>query len=184
MVNLKHSLTKLLWIDLEMTGLDPKKDIILEIAALVTDLNLNVLDTYECLIKHDKDKVQRLLNANSWYREQVPENQAVFLKSSNSAKDLIEVEKELVGFVTKNFGKNPATLAGNSVHFDRTFIKQYWPKFDKLLHYRILDVSSWKIIMNNKYRVEFSKKNTHRAIDDIHESISELRFYLDYFDKK
>lgn len=183
MTNKKPSLTKLLWVDLEMTGLDPKKDVILEVAILITDLNFQILDTYEALIKHDKNTVEKLLNANRWYREQVPENQALFLKSSDKAKDLNEVENELIEFIAKNFNNEIVTLAGNSVHFDRTFIKQYWPKLDKLLHYRIMDVSSWKIIMNNKYNIEFPKKNTHRALDDIYESIAELKFYLDWFDK-
>lgn len=183
MVDLKPKLTKLLWMDLEMTGLNPKKDIILEVAALITDFDFNVLDTYETRIKHDQDKVKKLLNANSWYSEQVPENKELFLKTSDNAMDLGEVEDQLIQFVNKNFGNKTVTLAGNSVHFDRNFIRQYWPEFDKLLHYRILDVSSWKIVMNNKYDVELPKANTHRALDDIGESISELRFYLDWFNK-
>lgn len=184
MANIKTPIYKLLWVDLEMTGLDPKKDIILEIAALITDFDFKVLDTYETRIKHNQDKVEELLNANSWYREQVPENKELFLKQSNSSKSLTEVEDELIEFVFKNFGDETITLAGNSVHFDRNFIKEYWPKFNKLLYYRILDVSSWKIIMNNKYNIEFSKKNTHRALGDIYESIAELKFYLNFFDKK
>jgi oligoribonuclease len=182
MATLKTKPSKLLWVDLEMTGLDPKKDVILEIAALVTDFDFKILDTYEARIKHDSQKVEKLLSENVWYQEQVPENRDEFLKSSGEAKSLAKVEEELIKFVSKNFPDEPATLAGNSVHFDRTFIKVYWPKFDKLLHYRILDVSSWKIIMNIKYNVDFMKKNTHRALDDIRESINELKFYLDWID--
>jgi oligoribonuclease len=184
MANTKPKLTKLLWVDLEMTGLNPKKDIILEVAALITDFDFKILDTYEARIKHDKDQVEKLLNANSWYRDQVPENRELFLKVSDDAKDLGKVEDQLIQFVRKNFSNETVTLAGNSVHFDRNFIRQYWPAFDKLLHYRILDVSSWKIIMNNKYGVEFPKANTHRALDDIYESIAELKFYLNWFDSR
>lgn len=183
MISTKTPPTKLLWVDLEMTGLDPKKDIILEIAALVTNFDFKVLDTYEARIKHDQDKVEELLNANSWYREQVPENKELFLKQSDDARSLTKVEDDLIEFVTKNFGTETITLAGNSVHFDKTFIKEYWPRFNELLHYRVLDVSSWKIIMNTRYNIEYSKKNTHRALDDILESIAELKFYLDWFDR-
>ena len=183
MANIKTPLTKLLWVDLEMTGLDPKKDIILEIAALITDFDFKVLDTYGARVKHAQDRVEELLNANSWYREQVPENKELFLKPSENAKSLLQVEDELIEFVTKNFGDETMTLAGNSVHFDKTFIEQYWPRLNRLLHYRVLDVSSWKIIMNAKYNIEYPKNNTHRALDDILESIAELKFYLDWFDQ-
>ena len=184
MVNLKTPPTKLFWVDLEMTGLDPKNDIILEVDAIVTDFNFKILDSYEARIKHDKAKVEKLLSANSWYQKQVPQNRDEFLKNSSDAKSLNEVEDELIEFITKNFAGEAATLAGNSVHFDRTFMKPYWPKLDKMLHYRILDVSSWKIIMNTKFGVEFPKKSTHRALDDIRESIAELKFYLDWFESK
>src|ERR1019366_1980883 len=92
-------------------------------------------------------------------------------------------EEELINFLSSHFGSEPAILAGNSIHTDRTFIKQYFPKFDLKLHYRMVDVSSWKVIMNSKFGVVFDKDATHRAFDDIQASIAELQFYLDWFNK-
>jgi oligoribonuclease len=173
--------TKLLWVDLEMTGLDPNKDLILEVAAEITDLNFKTLGSYEARVKHDKDKLVKLLKANTWYRDEFPENRDDFLNTLEFAKESKIVENELVVFLEQFFGSEPAILAGNSIHNDRNFIKQYWPTFDMKLHYRMLDVSSWKIIMNTKFNAVFEKNSTHRAFDDIQASIAELQYYLDWF---
>ena len=174
--------TKFLWVDLEMTGLDPTKDLILEIAAEVTDLNFKTLASYETRIKHDKKKVIELLHANIWFRE-YPENRDDFVKNLDKGKPSAQVEAELVAFVSENFGNEPAILAGNSIHNDRNFMKFYWPELDLKLHYRMLDVSAWKIIMESKYGLKFEKKGAHRAFDDIQASIAELQYYLDWFSK-
>ena len=86
--------------------------------------------------------------------------------------------RELAEFIKANFGDEPAVLAGNSIHNDRRFIKKWWPEVDGLLHYRMLDVSSWKLVLQGKYGVPFEKQETHRAAADIRESIAELQFYL------
>jgi oligoribonuclease len=172
--------TKFLWVDLEMTGLDPTRDLILEVAAEVTDLDFKTLASYEARVKHDKKKVAELLQANIWYRE-VPENRDDFLNNLESGKTSELVESELIDFVTKHFGNEPAILAGNSIHNDRNFIKSYWPSLDLKLHYRMLDVSAWKIVMESKYGLKFEKKGAHRAFDDIQASIAELQYYLDWF---
>ena len=173
--------TKLLWVDLEMTGLDPLKDVILEIAAEVTDFNFKTIASYEARIKHDRDKVIKLFAANNWYRDTVPENRDSFLASLDKSKDSDQVEQELIEFVHKHFGNEHAILSGNSIHNDRQFIKQWWPGLDLKLHYRMLDVSAWKIVMQGKYAVIFNKNSTHQAFDDIQASIAELQFYLDWF---
>jgi len=176
--------TKLLWVDLEMTGLNPTKDVILEVAAEVTDFNFKTLGNYESRVKHDRQTVISLFQANNWYRDEFPENRDDFLKTLDSAKPNDQVEGELVEFVTEHFGSEPAILAGNSIHNDRNFIKFWWPAFDLKLHYRMLDVSAWKVLMNAKYNISFDKNNNHRAFDDIQASIAELQFYLDWFSKE
>ncbi len=175
--------TKLLWVDLEMTGLDPTNDVIIEIAAEVTDINFKTLANYEARVKHDREKLTALFEANPWYRDTMHENMEDFLKTLDSAKPSDQVESELIDFVTQNFGNEPAVLAGNSIHNDRNFIKFWWPKFDDKLHYRMLDVTSWKLIMETKFNVSFEKKQTHRAFDDIQASVAELQYYLEWFDK-
>jgi oligoribonuclease len=173
--------TKLLWVDLEMTGLDSTKDVILEVGAEVTDFNFKTLGTYEARVRHDKKLVVPLFQANNFYRDQVPENRDDFLRTLDSAKPSEQVEQELIDFTTSHFGNEPAILAGNSIHNDRNFIKFWWPAFDLKLHYRMLDVSSWKTIMETKLGTSFEKKGTHRAFDDIQASIAELQYYLEWF---
>jgi len=175
--------TKLLWVDLEMTGLNPKKDLVVEIAAEVTDFNFKILDSYEARIKHDKNKLHELFKANPWYQNEFPKNQQTFLNNLDKATMSTIVEKQLIEFVKHNFGSEPAILAGNSIQTDRSFIKQYWPTLDSKLHYRMLDVSSWKLVMNSKFNFEFEKDSNHRAFDDIHASIAELQSYLNWFEK-
>ena len=156
-IDKKAPTTKLFWVDLEMTGLNPTKDVILEVAAEVTDFNFKTLGSYEARVKHDKKTVVPLFQANNFYRDQVPENRDDFLKTLESAKTSEQVEAELVDFTTSHFGNETAILAGNSIHNDRSFIKYWWPAFDLKLHYRMLDVTSWKIVMETKFNTIFEK---------------------------
>jgi oligoribonuclease len=184
MIDLKLSpSTKLLWLDLEMTGLDPQVDRILEVSAQITDYDFNPLATYSARIKNDRAEIAALMQKNDFWAK-FPANRDYFLDSSDSAKPSEQIEAELVALISEQFQSEPAILAGNSVYNDKGFIKQYWPKVEKLLHYRMLDVSSFKILMRSKYGVEYDKKETHRALDDINESIAELKFYIDYFGPK
>lgn len=169
--------TKLLWVDLEMTGLDPVNDVILEIAVEITDFDFNPIASYESRVVQEKARVIERLNTWPWWND-YPENRDDFIQKLNDGKPSSQVEQELVALITEHFGDEPAILAGNSIHNDRNFIKQWWPKFDAKLHYRMLDVSSFKILMQGKYGMEFQKKKAHRAFDDIHESIAELQAYL------
>lgn len=172
--------TKLLWVDLEMTGLEPTKDVILEVAAEVTDFNFKTLESYEAHVKHKRDLVARLLQANIWYRD-YPENRDSFLNGLDSGKPLREIEDELIALVDKHWAGEPAILAGSSIYNDRLFIKQWMPRLDLKLHYRMLDVSSFKIVMQGKYGKLFEKNDAHRAFDDIQASIAELQHYLEWF---
>lgn len=184
MTDPKHAVpTKLLWVDLEMTGLRPAKDVILEIAAEITDFDFKPLASYESRIAHPQEAVAELMRANPWW-ETVAENRDNFLQGLEGGKSLEQVEDELLALLNAQFGDEPVILAGNSVHMDRQFIDQWWPRVAAKLHYRMLDVTAWKIIMQGKYGQEFPKKETHRAFDDIHESIEELQFYLDQLASK
>lgn len=119
------------------------------------------------------------MKSNAWW-DAYPVNRDDFLDKMEGehAKTLETVEQELMALVRAQFGDEMAVLAGNSIHADRGFIEFHWPGLTKLLHYRMLDVTSWKVVMQGKYGMEYTKKETHRAFDDIHESIEELQYYL------
>ncbi len=169
--------TKLLWVDLEMTGLDVQKDVIIEIAVEVTDcVHFKSLASYEAVIYQDDDK---LAHMNEWAANQHAMS-GLTKRVRSQGKPESEVVHELVSFIKDQFGTEPAILAGNSIHNDRNFIKQWWPDIEQLLHYRMLDVSAFKIVMQGKFGIQFEKKDTHRAFEDIQASIAELQFYLEW----
>jgi len=172
--------TKFLWVDLEMTGLVPEKDVILEVAAEITGTDLETIDSYEARIKSDREVVLNRMRENPWWKD-YPENRDDFINSLQTAKPLEVVEKELIAVIDHHFGKEPAVLAGNSIHSDRAFIKRWMPELDLRLHYRMLDVTSWKMVMQTMHGVEFKKPEVHRAFEDIQASIAELQFYLEWF---
>jgi oligoribonuclease len=174
--------TKLLWVDLEMTGLDANKDVILEVAAEVTDFNFVTLGSYEARVQQPREVVVERMQKNTWWAD-YPANRDDFVEKLAQGKPSQQVEQELVTLVKEHFGDEPAVLAGNSIHNDRNFIKYWWPEFDLKLHYRMLDVSSWKVFMQGRYGEEFEKTNVHRAFDDIQASIAELQYYLEWFKK-
>lgn len=179
----KHAIpTKLLWIDLEMTGLDSTEDVILEVAAEVTDFDFKTLASYEARIRHQPEVVVHRMQKNIWWKD-FPENRDEFVHKLADGKPLHQVEQELIELVKAQFGNEPAVLAGNSIHNDRNFMKHWWPQLDLKLHYRMLDVSSLKVVMQGKYGVEFEKKEVHRAFDDIQASIAELQYYLQWLHK-
>lgn len=182
MLNKNIKPTKFLWVDLEMTGLNPNKDVILEIAAEITNEKLETIDSYEARIKYPKDKIARLMQENDFWK-QYRANREYFLNNSETGKPLESVEKELVDFVTHHFGDEMAILAGNSIHSDKKFIESWMPQLDLRLHYRLLDVTSWKVIMQTMYGIEFEKPEVHRAYEDIQASIAELQYYLEWLSK-
>lgn len=170
--------TKLLWVDLEMTGLSVTEDVILEIAAEITDFDFKTLASYEARVSHPKELVVDRMQKNIWWKE-FPSNRDDFVNNLDNGKTLRQVEQELIALLKEHFGDEPAVLAGNSIHSDRNFMKYWWPELDLKLHYRMLDVSALKVLMQGKYGIEFEKKEVHRAFDDIQASIAELQYYLD-----
>ena len=180
MIDKKAVPTKLLWVDLEMTGLDANQDVILEVAAEVTDFNMVTLASYEARVQQPREVVVDRMQKNNWWAD-FPANRDDFVSKLSSGKPSDQVEQELITLLQEQFGDEPAVLAGNSIHNDRNFIKQWWPAFDLKLHYRMLDVSAWKVFMQGRHGVEFEKKDVHRAFDDIQASIAELQFYLEWF---
>lgn len=169
---------KILWVDLEMTGLNPTKDRILEVAALVTDWDFNELGRFESGVGHEPTAIRLLMDANPWNATH-SENAEALLKLCEASQAEEFVAAKFEEFINNHFAKDePALLAGNSIHMDRQFIRHWWPQVDKRLHYRMLDVSAWKVVMIAKYGVEYEKLERHRAMEDIRESIDELQFYL------
>lgn len=172
---------KVLWIDLEMTGLDPIEDRILEVGAIVTDWDFNEIATYDAAKKVGPNLVAARMKAAPEFWDKFPEVRDALVAQNNSdkAKNGRTVENELLEFVDKHFDKDtPVLLAGNSIHQDRKFIANEWSRLDKRLHYRMLDVSAWKVVFDGKYNKRFAKPEAHRALDDIRGSIQELKYYL------
>ena len=166
--------TKLLWVDLEMTGLDPEQHVILEVAAIVTDFDFNKSASYEAVISQPEEVLGR---ANEWAANQ-HEQSGLLARVRTEGRPEQEVITEFARFITDTFGAEPAVLAGNSIHNDRIFIRKWWPQVEALLHYRMLDVSSWKLVMQGKFGVMFEKADVHLAANDIQASIAELEHYL------
>jgi oligoribonuclease len=173
----KHA--KILWVDLEMTGLDAENDLILEIAAIATDWDFHEIATYQGVIKNEDMSIEERLAANSVFWDANPESKNGLLAQNSEGKDLMEVEDELLAFIDKHFDKDERVLlAGNSIHMDRRFIVAQWSRLDARLHYRMLDVSAWKVVFEGKYGKKFPKPDKHRALDDIRGSMDELKYYL------
>lgn len=175
--------TKFLWLDLEMTGLDVANDVILEVAVEITDVNLQTIATYESRVRQPKEVVLERVQKNVWWQG-YPENRDDFIKNLDGAKPLDVVEREIVALIEKHFGAEPAVLSGNSIHNDRNFIRAHMKELELKLHYRMLDVSSFKVLMQAKYKEVFEKDSAHRAFEDVQASIAELQYYLDWFEAK
>lgn len=170
---------KLLWIDLEMTGLDPEQDKICEVAAIATDMELNQIATYEAVVKVDDQLMRDRMVGEFW--EKNSKSRDALISQNQNGKPIAEVERELLAFIDQHFSsKHPVYLAGNSIHQDRKFIEREMPELNTKLHYRMLDVSAWKIYFENALNKKFTKPENHRALDDINGSIEELKWYLTF----
>lgn len=167
----------LLWIDLEMTGLDPVEDRILEVAAIATDWDFKELGRYRSVKKVGPRLIKKRMVGDFW--EKYSEVREALMAQNETGKNGRAVENELLAFIDAHFAADkPVLLAGNSIHQDRKFIENEWPRLNARLHYRMLDVSAWKVVMSEKYNKKFTKPEAHRALDDIQGSIDELKYYL------
>lgn len=168
---------KLLWIDLEMTGLSPTEDRIMEVAAIATDWNFQEVATYEAVKKVGTNLMKRRMVGEFW--EKYSDVRDTLQLQNTDGKSGRTVENELIAFVDEHFAKDDRiVLAGNSIHQDRKFIENEWPRLNARLHYRMLDVSAWKVVFDGKYKKRFAKPEAHRAMEDIRGSIQELQYYL------
>ncbi len=171
-----------LWVDLEMTGLDPIEDRILEVAAIATDWDFKEIATYEAAVKVGPRLIEKrmLKGPAAEFWNSIPATRDALLAQNIAiGQSARTVENELLVFLDQHFDPAlPVLLAGNSIHQDRKFIDREWPRLAKRLHYRMLDVSAWKVVFEGKYRKKFAKREAHRALDDIRGSIEELQYYL------
>ena len=167
----------LLWIDLEMTGLFPEKDRILEVAGVATGWDLEPKAEMTAVVKVDPELMRERMVGEFW--EKNSESRDGLFAQNEKGKPVAEVEKEILKFVDENF-KGEVFLAGNSIHQDRKFIEREMPELNKRLHYRMFDVSAWKIYFENAKDKKFVKPENHRALDDIRGSIEEMKWYLTF----
>ncbi len=165
-----------LWIDMEMSGLDVNQCRILEVAAIIANEQFQTLESYEAVVFQPPEVLEAM---DEWCKEN--HGKSGLTAAVAKGKPEAVVEQELLALINRHFkAEDRPILCGNSIGQDRKFVDTYWPALAKRLHYRMLDVTSFKIVFNNKYKIEFKKKGSHRALDDIHESMNELAHYLSF----
>lgn len=160
-----------------MTGLDPVEDRILEVAAIATDWDFKEIATYEAVKKVGSRLMKKRMVGEFW--EKYPVVRDALQAQNETGKNGRAVENELLQFIDQHYeAGEPVILAGNSIHQDRKFIENEWPQLNKRLHYRMLDVSAWKVVFEGRYGKKFAKPEAHRAMEDIRGSLQELKYYL------
>lgn len=172
----------LIWVDLEMTGLNVCKDVILEIASVITDSQLNIIEQGPHFIIHQPDEILDAMNKEV---TGMHKKSGLIEQVRKSTITIEKAEQETLAFYKKHCDPNTALLSGNSVWQDKNFLKKYMPSLVDFCYYRILDVTSIKEVVQRWYpddkHNEYKKKETHRALDDILESICELQHFRKYF---
>ena len=174
----------LVWIDMEMTGLDPEKEGIIEIASLVTDGNLNILAEGPDLVIHQPPRLLKAMDA--WNRKQHKKS-GLIEEVEKSKIHLKKAEQLTLHFIQEYCLPKKSPLCGNAIHHDRRFLIKYMPKVHRYLHYRHVDVSTVKDIISRWYPKNKNlpqKTESHRALSDIRESLEELRFYREVYFRK
>jgi oligoribonuclease len=178
-------ITNLLWVDCEFTGLDIEKDALIEVAAIITDFDLNIIsgEPFEIIINPDDNLTPNAIkNMNSFVHDMHIKNGLIADLETGKGVSLENANKQFINFVKSYIpNKYTALLAGNTISSDQKFLKKYMPKVIDHLHYRLVDVSTIKELSKKWYpEIHNPKENhdsTHRAKDDIIDSINELKFY-------
>ncbi len=171
----------LVWMDLEMTGLDPETNRIIEIATIITDSHLHVLAEGPVIAIH---QAQALLDAMDDWNKRTHGETGLIERVNNSPYTERQAEAETLAFIQEFVPCNRSPLCGNSIYQDRRFLRRYMPELEQWFHYRNLDVSTVKELARRWAPAVYdglNKKNTHKALDDIRDSIEELRYYRDHF---
>ncbi|MGK0290129.1 MAG: oligoribonuclease [bacterium] len=172
------SSSNLIWIDLEMNGLDPKEHTIIEIATIVTDSDLNPLFEGPVIaIHHDESVIEKMDEWNLTHHTQ----SGLIDRVRKSTVSLEEAEAKTLDFIQNYVKPKESPLCGNSIGQDKRFLVKYMPKVEDYLHYRVIDVSTIKELCSRWYPSfpKFPKKNSHTALEDIQESILELQYFRD-----
>ena len=171
----------LIWIDLEMTGLDTTKDYIIEIATIVTDSKLNIVAEGPMLAIHQADAIMNAMD--EWNTRQHGQS-GLTERVRNSTLNEAAAERQTLEFLAQHVPQNASPMCGNSICQDRRFLARCMPELERYFHYRNLDVSSIKELVNRwapNIAGGFKKTSTHLALDDTRDSIRELVYYREYF---
>jgi oligoribonuclease len=173
----------LIWIDLEMTGLIPDTDLIIEIATVITDKNLNILAQGPVLAVHQSDAA--LAAMDEWNQTHHGQSGLIDRVKTSTISDA-EAERQTIEFLQQWVPANTSPMCGNSIGQDRRFLYRYMPQLEAYFHYRNLDVSTVKELAARwapQVKDSFTKKTAHQALEDIIESIDELKHYRQHFFK-
>lgn len=181
--SMKENENNLIWIDLEMTGLNPEDDRIIEIATLVTDANLNILAEGPVIAVYQSD--EQLAAMDDW-NQRTHSDSGLIDRVKGSEFDERLAELETLAFLRQWVPVNCSPICGNSVAQDRRFLFRYMPELEAWFHYRYLDVSTVKELARRwkpDLLAGFKKQGTHQALEDIRESVAELAYYREKFIK-